>query len=314
MAQSLFIQLKRDNPDLHLGVMAPNWSGPLLDRMPEVDEHFSLTVGHKRLGLKARWAVAQRIKASQFDQAIVLQRSFKSALVPVMAGIKIRTGYLGEQRYGLLNDIRPLDKTLLPMNVQRFLALTNAQSSVPTVVPKPALQSNQEDRQQVKKEFYLHGEKILSLCPGAEFGDAKQWPAAHYANVASEKIKQGWQVVLLGSAGDKKIADEIVAQCKQPIVNLAGKTSLGQVIDIIASSDAVVSNDSGLMHIAAGLNVPLVAVYGSSSPDFTPPLSDNSQIVKLDLSCQPCFKRSCPLGHVNCLKQLAPQEVLQRVS
>ncbi len=314
MAQSLFITLKAQQPDLHLGVLAPSWSGPLLARMPQVDEVFDLPVKHNRLAIKPRWQAAKTIKQAHYDQAIVLQRSYKSALVPFFARIAKRTGYLGEQRYGLLNDIRSLNKQALPMNVQRFLALANDEGKLPNSLPKPSLQSNVADQKAVCAAFKLRGAPLLALCPGAEFGVAKQWPAQHYANVAMSKIAEGWQVVLLGSQADHNIAEEINKQCQQSAVNLAGKTSLTQVIDLLASADAVVSNDSGLMHIAAALSRPLVAVYGSSSPDFTPPLSANSHIAKLDLSCQPCFERNCPLKHLNCLNQLSPEAVLAHLA
>jgi heptosyltransferase-2 len=313
MAQSLFVELKRRHEGLYLTVLAPAWSEAILQRMPEIDEVIALPVAHGQLNLKVRWKVAKQLKAKQFDQAIVLQRSLKSALVPFFARIPKRTGFLGEQRYGLLNDIRKIDKTQLPMNVQRFLVLADDSGALPSEIPKPALVSLEADQQAVRQAFELGDSKILALCPGAEFGASKQWPARHYASVAKVKLEQGWKVTLLGSAGDKPICNEINQLLDQQGVNLAGRTSLPQVIDLIASADKVVSNDSGLMHIAAALHRPLVAVYGSSSPDFTPPLSSTSQIVKLHLDCQPCFKRQCPLGHLNCLNQLEPQQVLDHL-
>ncbi|MCP4010767.1 MAG: lipopolysaccharide heptosyltransferase II [Proteobacteria bacterium] len=311
MAQSLFKRLKADNPALYLAVLAPAWSEALLAHMPEVDESIIMPVGHKQVQLGARWHLARGIKQKGFDQAIVLPGSLKSALIPFFAGIPRRTGFLGEQRYGLLNDYRKLDKAALPLNVERFLVLGSAQNVLPEQTPKPALRVDETARDAVREKYALNTEKpMLALCPGAEFGPAKQWPAKHYASVAQQKLNDGWQVVLLGSAADKAICAEINDANQGKCEDLSGRTSLTEVIDVLSLGDYVVSNDSGLMHIAAALERPLVAIYGSSSPDFTPPLSENCAMLKLELECQPCFKRECPLGHLNCLNELLPETVL----
>ena len=311
MAQSLFKRLKKENPALYLAVLAPAWSEALLTRMPEVNQSIVMPVGHKQVQLGERWRLARRIKKMNFDQAIVLPGSLKSALIPFFAGIPKRTGFVGEQRYGLLNDIRKLDKTALPLNVERFLALGSSDHDLPEQIPKPVLQLDEQAQVAVREKFLLDIEKpLLALCPGAEFGPAKQWPAEHYAALAAEKLNAGWQVALLGSAADKDICTEINKTCGGVCTDLSGVTSLTEVIDVLSLTDYVVSNDSGLMHIAAALERPLAAIYGSSSPDFTPPLSENCQKIKLDLDCQPCFKRECPMGHLDCLRKLTPELVL----
>jgi len=311
MAQSLFKRLKAENPELFLAVLAPAWSEALLARMPEVDQAIVMPVGHKQVQFGKRWRLARQIKKMHFDQAIVLPGSLKSALIPLFAGITKRTGFVGEQRYGFLNDYRKLDKAALPLNVERFLVLGSPEHTLPGDIPKPALLMNKQAQDAVRKNFSLDTQKpLLALCPGAEFGPAKQWPAKHYAAVASEKLESGWQVVLLGSAADEGICSEINIACDGLCTNLAGATSLTEVIDVLSLTDYVVSNDSGLMHIAAALERPLVAIYGSSSPSFTPPLSGNCQKLQLDLDCQPCFKRECPLGHLDCLYKLLPETVL----
>ena len=311
MAQSLFRRLKADNPQLYLAVLAPAWSEALLARMPEVDEAIEMPVGHGQVQLGLRWHLARSLKAKNFDQAIVLPGSLKSALIPFFAGIKTRTGFVGEQRYGLLNDIRKLDKAALPLNVERFLVLGSPTHRLPAEIPRPALQVDPAAQATVQEKFSLDTDRpLLALCPGAEFGPAKQWPARHYAAVARARLAEGWQVILLGSAADSEICGQINAACDRACVDLSGKTSLTEVIDLLSLCDAVVSNDSGLMHIAAALERPLVAIYGSSSPDFTPPLSENCRMLRLSLDCQPCFKRECPLGHLDCLNKLEPERVL----
>ena len=311
MAQSLFKRLKADTPDSYLAVLAPAWTDALLARMPEVDEAIAMPLGHGQIQLGARWRLARQLKQKRFDQAIVLPGSFKSALVPMFAGIPRRTGFIGEQRYGLLNDYRKLDKARLPLNVERFLVLGSATHQLPDAIPKPALLADAHAQADARVRFSIEAKRpLLALCPGAEFGPAKQWPARHYASVAAAKIQQGWQVALLGSAADWPICKEINDACDGACLNLADKTSLTQAMDVISLADFVVSNDSGLMHIAAAFERPLLAIYGSSSPDFTPPLSDNCKKVKLQLDCQPCFKRECPLRHLNCLQDLLPARVL----
>jgi heptosyltransferase-2 len=322
MAQTLFAQLRR-HPDCTIDVLAPDWSRPLLERMPEVDRALSLPFGHGELRLGERRRQGKSL-IGQYDHAIVLPNSLKSALLPFWADIPVRTGWRGELRYGLLNDVRVLDKQRYPLMVQRFVALgLPAGAPVPErhQMVMPHLRANRDAAVQALARFSLKLDKpVLGLCPGAEFGPSKRWPDYHYARLAETWLKQGWQVWIFGSAKDAEVARLIVnavSPALQPGISLlAGNTSLAEAIDLMAQTTAVVSNDSGLMHIAAALQKPLVAVYGSTSPDFTPPLSDKAECVSLHLSCSPCFKRDCPLGHTNCLVQLPPDQVsraLERV-
>ena len=318
MAQSLFILLKHQNPNAQIDVMAPGWSGALLERMPEIRHFIDMPVGHGRLQLKERYKLGKSLRDKHYDQAILLPNSLKSALVPFWANIPIRTGYVGEMRYGLLNDIRKLDKAQLSMTVQRFAALAYAKSSMyePKLtelknLPVPALKVESHKVTEALEKFQLGTEQpVLSLCPGAEYGPAKQWPARHYASLAKEKMAQGWQVWIFGSQKDHSIAQDINELLNQQAVNLCGKTQLAEAIDLMSVSSAVVSNDSGLMHMGAALSVPVVGVYGSSDPTFTPPLGNNSAMVSLNLDCSPCFKRTCPLGHTDCLEKLEPEKVV----
>jgi len=314
MAQSLFILLKDQDPDSYLAVLAPAWSQALLARMPQVDEILAMPAGHGQLQLGVRWRLGRELKNKRFDQAIVLPGSLKSALVPAFAGIPRRTGFIGEQRYGLLNDYRRLDKQALALNVERFLALGSARHQIPEHIPEPTLDVDEVAQQQLRQRYSIDaGRPLLVLCPGAEFGPAKQWPAPHYAEVAKQKLSAGWQVALLGSQADQPVCEEINAVNTGACLDLSGHTTLTEAMDMISMADFVVSNDSGLMHVAAAYQRPLVAIYGSSSPDFTPPLSKNCEMLKLHLECQPCFKRECPLGHMDCLQHLLPEQILRLI-
>ncbi len=311
MAQSLFITLKRRDPAPQIDVLAPGWSRPLLERMPEVSCAIEMPLGHGRLDLGTRWRLGRGLRSRHYDQAILLPNSLKSALTPLWAGIPQRTGWVGEMRYGLLNDIRKLDKTTLTMTVQRFVALGLAAGfqGIPEI-PAPRLQIDQSAAEEAMQTLGM-GERqrpVLALCPGAEYGPAKRWPERHYAELAARRMAQGWDLWLFGSARDRPVCAEIIQQAGGG-VDLSGRTSLAQAVDLLSLADAVVSNDSGLMHVAAALERPLVAIYGSSDPGFTPPLNRRSQVVTLGLECSPCFKRECPKGGLECLEGLAVDQV-----
>jgi heptosyltransferase-2 len=315
MAQSLFKELRVQHPDCAIDVLAPNWSAPLLVRMPEVNRVIDMPIEHGVLNIRMRYRLGRQFKATGYDQAIVLPNSFKSALAPFFAGIPKRTGWRGEMRYGVLNDVRILNEKNYPLMAQRFVALACEPNTVIDRLPRPKLSVNATEQQQVLNKFNLNLQTpILVLCPGAEFGEAKRWPTQYYAQVASEKITQGFRVWIMGSQNDSTIAQSIRNQLsheeQKQCINLAGRTTLAEAIDLMDCATVMLSNDSGLMHIGSALNKPMVVVYGSTSPDFTPPLHDKARIENLKLPCSPCFKRECPLKHMNCLNQLMPEQVL----
>jgi heptosyltransferase-2 len=316
MAQTLFQCLKQRHPECEIDVLAPEWSRPILERMPEVRAALSFPLGHGALELATRRRIGRSLKG-QYDQAILLPNSLKSALVPFFAGIAKRTGWRGEFRYGLLNDVRTLDKARYPLMIERFMALAyDRGTDLPTPYPRPSLRIDPLSRDAALAKFGLSLDRpVLALCPGAEFGESKRWPAEYYAEVAEMRIRQGWQVWLFGSKKDfpvgESIRERLIPGLREEASNLSGDTSLAEAIDLMSCADAVVSNDSGLMHVAAALNRPLVAVYGSTSPGFTPPLADQVEIVRLGLECSPCFERTCRFGHYNCMRQLEPAPVLE---
>jgi heptosyltransferase-2 len=201
--------------------------------------------------------------------------------------------------------------------IERFMALAFEKGAeIPRPYPKPSLQIETASRDAALAKFGLSLDRpVLALCPGAEFGESKRWPSEHYAKVAEAKIREGWQVWLFGSKNDhavgENIRDRLIPGLREESSNLSGETSLAEAIDLLSCADAVVSNDSGLMHVAAALNRPLVAVYGSTSPGFTPPLADQVEIVQLGIECSPCFERTCRFGHYNCLRLLEPDSVIK---
>jgi heptosyltransferase-2 len=322
MSQSLYITLKKQQPDMALHVMAPRWCLPLLARMPQVDHAIEMPLGHGDFKLATRWKLGRELKQSQYAQAIVLPNSLKSALIPFFAGIAKRTGWKGESRYGLLNDLRS-NKNAFPLMVQRYIALAftrqrmHAAKDIPEI-PYPTLLVDKEQQQAAIARLNINTEKpILGLCPGAEFGPSKRWPEAHYAAVAERWIANGGEVWVFGSQKDQPVACAIQsylpAEFQERCHLLAGNTSLTEAIDLLAACTKVVSNDSGLMHITAAVGTPLVAIYGSTSPSYTPPLSQNVQVVQTEIACRPCFKRECPLKHLHCLTNLGPEMILKKL-
>jgi len=313
MAQALFRQLKADQPGTNIHVVGPPWILPLIERMPEISSGSKLDVAHGALGLAARHRLARGLKEKKFDLAITLPNSFKAALVPWLAGIPRRRGYRGEMRYRLINEMHRLDKTKLPRTVERFAALARktAPDIAPAILP-PRLETNKDEAGTLAAGLGLGLDSpVVGLCPGAEYGPAKQWPLAYYGDLARRLAETGKGVWIFGSPRDREAGETIVRTADhEGVHNLCGQTSLTQAIDLMSLCTAVVSNDSGLMHVAAALDIPLVALFGSSTPDMTPPLSEKAAILARDLECRPCFKRECPLGHLDCLTGIPVDRVM----
>jgi len=312
LAQPLFRLLHKRHPNAALDALAPAWTGPVLGRMPEIRHIITSPFSHGELPLGARRRMPPQLSETGYDQAIVLPNSFKSALIPWLAGIPLRTGYRGEHRYGLLNDMRRLDARAMPQLAQRYAALAAPRGApLPEFEPQGMLLTDEHQRRNVLQKLGLDETRpVVALCPGAEYGPAKQWPARHFAQLAHLLAKEGYAVWLVGSGKDAAVGSEITALADSHCINLCGRTTLEDAIDLLASAHAVVSNDSGLMHVAAALGRPLVALYGSSTPSYTPPLSRQAVVLTLALPCSPCFKRVCPLGHFRCLQDLEPAQVL----
>jgi heptosyltransferase-2 len=319
MAQSLFITLKQQYPGCLVDVLAPEWSLPILKRMPEVNEGISAGVGHGEFSFFKRRKLGISLRARGYTHAIVIPRSWKSALVPYFAGIPVRTGYKGEVRFGLLNDIRRLDKQVLKQTVQRYVA--HAYQGNPAVAPEtpfPHLLAAAENQAKLLEKFGLTSEQpVVCMMPGAEYGPAKQWPIVYYAELARSLVDNGWQVWVLGSEKDVIIGNEIAGNDNQENVhNLCGKTQLVDAVDLLSYAKSVVSNDSGLMHVAAAVGIEVNVIYGSSTPDYTPPLTteDLKNVFYLGLDCSPCFSRTCRFEHYRCLTEITPAEIMKQVS
>ncbi len=312
MAQSLFKLLRQKDPGAAIDVVAPPWSEPLLARMPEVREALILDVAHGQFGWALRRRLGLKLRKHAYTHALVLPRSFKSALVPWFARVPKRTGFRGEFRRLLLNDLRHRDTERLDQTVKRFVSLgVDAGAALPEV-PHPGLSVDVANLARLRQTFGL-AESAVALMPGAAFGPAKCWPLEYFAKLAAELGAQGVQVWILGSAGEAEAGETIRAQAGDLAVNLCGQTRLEDAVDLLSAAYAAVTNDSGLMHVAAAAGARVIAIYGSSSPRFTPPLTARADILYRGLDCSPCFQRQCPLEHLNCLREIRPDQVLRLI-
>jgi len=316
MAQSLYKKLIAENPQAGIDVVAPDWSHPLVNRMPEVRRPIPLPVGHGRMGWRIRRQIGKRLIDEGYAWAIVTPRSWKSALIPFFAKIPKRTGFLGEFRYGLLTDVRRLDKTLLDQTVLRYLYLGEPAETrkKPAYVPYPALSVDAENQATLAASLNLDlSRPAVCFFPGAAYGPSKQWPADYFQKLGEMLISDGYQIWIMGSANEKALGDQITDTMGNYGINLCGRTALIDTIDLMPLAACAVTNDSGLMHVAAAVNLPLQAIYGSSTPAYTPPLSTKARVHYLGIECSPCFKRRCPYGHYNCLYGIFPEQVHQSI-
>jgi heptosyltransferase-2 len=288
MAQPLFAQIKARHPRVQIHAIAPKWVAPVLARMPEITRVLPTELAHGKLQLGSR-----------------------------TAGIPLRIGYKGETRVGVLNVRYPNPpKKARPPMVQHYAALAfKPGAKLPDTLPDPHLQVDVQRVAATSAKFGIAGNaRLVAFCPGAEYGPAKRWPAEHFAELA-QMLRRSFpyaQIIALGSGKDREMANAIVERA--PFVrNLCGETSLDEAIELLARAEAAICNDSGLMHVTAALGRPQVAVFGSSDPRHTPPLSPAASIMWLHLECSPCFARECPLGHLRCLRDIGPEMVFHEL-
>lgn len=316
LSEPLVAAIRRQGVVHAIDVVAPPWCAPVYARMRGVGEIIDAPAAHGQLGLRARRALGQALSKRGYSHAYVLPNTWKSALVPYLARVPVRIGYVGELRYGLLTDARRIERKGDPQLVARYAALARPSGARADASLAPRLEPDAANLHAAMNAMQLSRERpVAILCPGAEFGPAKRWPAEHFAALAQRLAGEGYAIWIVGSPNDRPAAAALVAALaspRVPIVDLAGRTDLGTAIDLMSVASLVVSNDSGLMHAAAAVDAPLVALFGSSSPAYTPPLSVNARIAKIDIACSPCFKRECPLGHFRCMRDLSPELVYNR--
>jgi heptosyltransferase-2 len=316
LAQPLFALVRKKLLGAVIDALAPPWTAPVLRRMPEIDDVIEAPFDHGELALAARWRLGRSLRSRRYDRAIVLPNTFKSALVPFFANIPLRSGFVGEMRYGLLNVVHKLDAKRSPLMADRYAQLAEKPGTKPALpLPQTGLAVSEVNLAIALRRLGLSRAKpVVAFCPGAEYGPSKRWPARHFAALARRLSALGYAVWLFGSEKDRSIGEEIAAASEGAATDLCGRTDLASAIDLLSLAEVVVSNDSGLMHVAAGVGRPVVALYGSSSPEHTPPLARSHRIVRTGIECSPCFARECPLGHFKCMNELVPERVMEEIA
>ena len=321
MTQPLLAALKSQYPASTIDVLASTWVAPIYRACSEVNHVIEANFQHKQLQWGLRKQLANDLRLRGYQACFILPNSLKSALIPWMANIPFRIGYRGELRFGLINiALNNPSKINRPPMVEHYLTLSQLLSDEETLAAKaltPKLNVSSSAKQSIDKKLSdanIDSKSVFVFCPGAEYGPTKRWPASHFAELANHLAQQlsNANIILLGSKSDHELAEAILQQSQDTVKihNWCGNTSLDEAIALIGAAKAVVSNDSGLMHIAAALKTPQIAIFGSSDPAHTPPLSENAKVIWLNLPCSPCHKKECPLGHLKCLNDILPQQVL----
>ncbi|MDA3920243.1 MAG: lipopolysaccharide heptosyltransferase II [Salinisphaera sp.] len=312
MAQSLFRLLRKRLPAARLDVLAPQSTASLIARMPEIDRAVLMDIAHGKLAWRKRRQTARELRGASYQQAIVLQRSAKAALVPWLARIPKRTGYRGEWRFGLINDVRTLDKRRYPLKAEHYALLgLAAEGDTLSALDYPALRIDSENQARLIETHRLSLDRpVVGFAPGAAYGGAKQWPASYYAKLAEQLDSQGWACWIFGSGADREVADAMARAAPRFSVNLCQATSLTDIVDLAALTTRFVGNDTGVMHLASAAAPSVIGIYGPTDPDYAPPLAQHSQRLWLGLDCSPCRARVCPLGHNACMRDLSVADVL----
>tara|TARA_R110002124_G_scaffold279502_1_gene452102 strand:- start:1411 stop:2454 length:1044 start_codon:yes stop_codon:yes gene_type:complete len=325
IAQSLFKKLYKDGCEIH--VAAPNWNKDILNFMPEVKSTILLPFEHGELSLLKRYKFAKTLSCKKYDKSIILPNSLKSALLPYFANIPNRVGYIKEGRGIFLTDRRKLNKEFLPLMVQRFNYLGEQEKKLSSIINVnkeyyPKLDTSNINYNLLQEKFNINFSlgNSIAIAPGAAFGPAKRWPKKYYAHVAKEYLNKGFNLFIVGASQDSNTAQNIIDiinvnnNYNDKIYNLTGKLSLTETVSVLAKSTFLITNDSGLMHVAAALNLAAVAIYGSTSQKFTPPLNDKCvALYDNNISCRPCFARTCKYGHYKCLYKITPDMVLREL-
>ena len=310
MAKSLFSNLKKRNPRCIIHLAAPRWSIDIANRFPEIDKIIPLDFSHGKLDLIKRVSLSLSLRKEKYDECIFLVNTFKSLLSILFANIKLRTGYIGERRGLFLNNA--FRNNTLP-TIEKFNALSRSKDYNKPKIITPSIKFDKTRGIRFLSKRKIPHHKLVFIAGGAEYGPAKILPQQKYAHIAIKLLEKGFHILLVGSKNDEKINHHINELTNFQCFDITGKTSLKDCIDIFSLAKYFLSNDSGLMHIAAALKLNQESFFGSSDPKHTPPVNKYSFINYLNLECSPCFKRECPLNHFNCMNLINESEVANRI-
>ena len=310
MDQTLLALLKLQAPNTPLDVAAPAWAGGLTARMPQVDRHIPLDIG----GMSpAKWVAARRALYGRYAQAILIPRSATAAALLYFSGIRRRTGFK-QVRPGLLNDLRGRS----PGNFRdRMIRLAPKSLHIPEPLPLPHLHTDRNAVAKILKRFRLDAPRqpLCALAPGtAPKMPTKRWPIGQFKALARLLLRDGYRICVVGGRNEQPLAAELASLDSDRIADLCGRTSVGEAADVMAGADVAVCNDSGLLHVAAAVGTPVLGIYGPTSPEKYPPLSDRSTVIWKRTLCSPCYRPRCPYGNHACMNAVSPEQVADKIS
>jgi len=310
--------IRKRFPNSHVSLLAKPWVVPVFENSEHIDRLLIYDDKGRHKGIFGKFRLARDLKKYHFDAAILLQNAFEAALITFLARIPLRVGYNTDVRQLLLthavsctDEIKKKHQTDYYLNIIRGIGMKEVNREL-------YLELNQRDRLRAEKtllEQHLSlDDKIVGINHGATYGPAKQWPLDRYAHLA-DKIQafSGCQIIIFGGPDDRNLGKKISQKMQHRPIDLSGKTSLGEAMALIKRCDLFITNDSGLMHVAAALDVPLIAVFGSTNSITTGPLSQNSRIVQVPLECSPCLRPECPKGHLDCMDRISVDMVFKVV-
>ncbi|MDO9565355.1 MAG: lipopolysaccharide heptosyltransferase II [Candidatus Desulfaltia sp.] len=301
--------IRKNFPHAEISILTRPWVAPVFESSPYIDNMLIYDDFGKHKGLSGKLRLARELKQYGFDAAILLQNAFEAALIAFFAGIPCRIGYNTDARSFLLTHsvsctprIKKMHQTGYYLDILHGIGLDTDGPGLDLVVAKKYQKSAAEI---LEEHGISRADRLVGINPSATFGPAKQWFPERYAAL-SDKIQEvfGAGILLFGGPGDRELGLRISQKMQHPPVDLCGKTDLGEAIALIKECDLFITNDSGLMHVAAALDVPLIAIFGSTNPVTTGPQSQRSKIVRVPIKCSPCLKPECPEGHLKCMDQI----------
>jgi heptosyltransferase II len=301
-------------PNRPVDLLTSSMVAPLLDYMPGVRKGIVFDLPRKRLAISDHRALAARLRTEGYGDALIMPRTWKSALAPALAGIPVRTGFVGEMRFGLINDLRPGEKAL-PRMVDRCAALALPKhAALPADWPHPQLVVPREEVSRWRERMGLTQERPVAVVAPGAVGPSKRWPAAAYAELARQLGEQGFSVWVIGGPQEQALAAEIGAASPSRCRDLTGP-DLRNAILALAAADVAISNDSGLLHVAAALGTPSIGIFGPTSPWHWAPLNPLAAVIepKTEVPCRPCHKPTCRFGHHRCMRDISAEQVAAAV-
>ena len=306
--------LRATYPKAHIAMLVKPWVSDIYQLFSDLDE--IIIYENKYDNPAGVFRLAQKLKEKKFDAAILLQNAIEAAIIALWAGIPVRAGYDSDARGLLLTHrVRRTDEIKKVHQIDYYLEMVKALgcASVDREMHMETKINLLDARNVLRKFIPETNDTIVGMAPGATYGPAKRWFPDRFAEVAdnlSEKFSA--QIILLGGRADGEAAREVQKMARVKLINLAGRTNLQEAIYLISQCRLFVSNDSGLMHIAGALNIPTVAIFGSTNPVTTAPAGDKSVIIRHEISCSPCLKKTCPTDF-RCMKIISVEDVLRAV-